>query len=98
MTQYLNELKHAVDDALAKGVTTEFLMRGIIDILEDNPNAQPQKQEELAKMIPDTRYKKARAELGEARRKVQKLNEENNALTMRVKQLEMEKRTWSGKY
>jgi len=91
MTQYLDELKAAIDDALAKGVTTDFLMQGIMDVLEDRPNAQPEPQEQLAKMMPDTRYKKCRAELVEARKKIQRLNEENNALTMRVKRLEMER-------
>jgi flagellar biosynthesis chaperone FliJ len=88
MTQYLNELKNALDDALAKGVTTDFVMQGITDMLEESPNAQPEAQPELAKMIPDTKYKKCRAELMEARKKIQRLNEENNALTMRVKRLE----------
>jgi hypothetical protein len=60
-------------------------------MLEDRPNAQPEPQPELAKMIPDARYKKVRLELAEARKKIQKLNQENNALTMRVKMLEMER-------
>lgn len=72
MTQYLNELKNAVDDALVKGLTTEPLIQGIIDVLEDRLNAQSEVHEELANMIPDTKYKKARAELGEARSKAQK--------------------------
>jgi hypothetical protein len=74
-------------------------VQGIIDVLDDKPNAQPEVQEELAKMVPDTKYKKARAEFGVARRKVQKLNEANNALTLRVKQLGMEKKSaWGRKY
>ncbi|KAF2034596.1 hypothetical protein EK21DRAFT_56136 [Setomelanomma holmii] len=91
MTQYLDEFKNAIEDALAKGVTTEFLLQGIADQLEEKPNAQADQHPELPKMIPDTRYKKARAELIEARKKIQKLNEENNALTMKVKRLEMER-------
>lgn len=90
MMQYLDELKNAIDDALAQGVTIEFLLRGITDQLDDKPNALPEQHPELPKMIPDTRYKKARAQLIEARKQIQKLNDENNALTMKVKRLEME--------
>jgi hypothetical protein len=88
MTEYLDELKAAIDDALANGVDTEFLIRGMTDILEDKPNAQPEAQPMLAKMIPDTKYKKVLAELAEAREKVRKLNEENNALVLQNKRLE----------
>lgn len=91
MTQYLDELKNAIDDALARGITTDFLLEAISDILEDKPNAQPEPQPELAKMMPDTKYKKVRAELAAAKLKIQKLNAENNALTMQVKRLEMER-------
>jgi hypothetical protein len=91
MTQYLNELKNAIDDALIKGITVDFLMQGIVDMLQEQPNAQPEQQPELAKMIPDTKYKKVRAELAEAKKKIQKLNEENNALAIKVKRLEMER-------
>jgi regulator of replication initiation timing len=58
------------------------------DILEDKPNAQPEVQPVLAKMIPDTKYKKVLAELAEAREKIRKLNEENNALVLQYKRLE----------
>ncbi|KAF1920240.1 hypothetical protein BDU57DRAFT_534037 [Ampelomyces quisqualis] len=91
MTQYLDELKAAVDDALARGVTLEFLMQGVNDMLEDKPNAQPEAQPARVTMMPDTKYKKVRGELAEAQKKIQKLNEENNALTMKVKRLEMER-------
>jgi small-conductance mechanosensitive channel len=91
MTEYLDELKTAIDAALAEGVTMDFLMQGITDMLEDKPNAQPEPQPELAKMMPDTKYKKVRAELADAKAKIRKLNEENNQLTMKVKRLEMER-------
>lgn len=90
MTQYLDEIKHAIDDALTNGVTTEFLLQGYQDILDDKPEAQPQQQPERVKMVPDTKLKKVKGELVEAQKKVVKLNEENNALALRVKQLEME--------
>jgi small-conductance mechanosensitive channel len=91
MTQYLDELKVAVDDALARGVTLEFLIQGINDMLEDKPNAQPEPQPARVTMMPDTKYKKVRAELAGAQRKIQRLNEENNALMLKVKRLEMER-------
>lgn len=69
MMQFLDELKSAIDDALTKGVTTDFLMQGISDIFEDKPNAQPEPQPKLAKMIPDTRYKKVKADSWRRRRR-----------------------------
>jgi regulator of replication initiation timing len=39
-------------------------------------------------MMPDTKYKKVNAELAEAKEKMQKLNEENNALMLQNKRLE----------
>jgi hypothetical protein len=90
MTQYLDELKNAIDDALTKGVTTDFLIQGIEDILDDKPEAQPEKQPERVKMVTDTKYKKVKAELAEAQIKIFKLNGENKSLALRVKQLESE--------
>jgi hypothetical protein len=89
MTEYLDELKAAIDNALVNGIDMDFLIEGMTDILDEKPNAQPEPQPELAKMIPDTKYKKAKAELVEAREKIRRLNEENNALTLRIKRLEM---------
>jgi regulator of replication initiation timing len=39
-------------------------------------------------MMPDTKYKKVKAELAEAKEKVRKLNEDNNALMLQNKRLE----------
>jgi hypothetical protein len=88
MTEYLDELKGVIEDALTNGVDTDFLIQGMADILKDKPNAQPEAQPVLAKMIPDTKYKKVLAELAEAREKIRKLNEENNALVLQNKRLE----------
>jgi hypothetical protein len=89
MTEHLNELKAAIDDALAEGIDTEYFIRGITDMLEDKLNAQPEAQPELAKMMPDTKYKKVKVELAEAREKIRKLSEESNVLMLQTKRLEM---------
>jgi small-conductance mechanosensitive channel len=91
MTQYLDELKNAIENALAEGVTVDFITQGIVDMLKEEPNAQPDPQPEVVKMIPDTKLKQVQAELAEAKKRIQKLNEENNALALKVKRLEMGK-------
>jgi len=91
MREYLDELRDVIGDALARGISTEFLLEGITDMIDGNHNSQTNPQPKLAKMMPDTKYKKVCADLAEAKKKIQKLNEENNALTMRVKRLEMER-------
>jgi hypothetical protein len=88
MSLYLDELAAAVDDGLAKGVTMDFLIAGVEDLLEENPNAQTENKEERVKMMPDTQYKKVKAELKEAKARIKELNEENNALVMRLKKAE----------
>ena len=70
-------------------MTTDFLIQGYEDALNDSPNAQPEKQPDRVRMVTDTKYNKVKLELKEAREMVAKLNKENNALTMRVRQLEM---------
>jgi hypothetical protein len=40
-------------------------------------------------MMPDTKYKKVKAELAEAKEKVRKLNEDNNALMLQNKRLDV---------
>jgi hypothetical protein len=86
MTQYLDELRVALDDALAQGVTLAFVTLG----LEDDVDAIKEVQPEKVKMMPDTKYKLVRAELALAKEKIRALNEENNGLILRVKKLEME--------
>jgi hypothetical protein len=91
MREYLDELRDAINDALARGISTEFILEGVTDMIDGKPNSQTDPQPRLAKMMPDTKYKKVCADLAEAKKKIQKLNDENNALTMRVKRLEMER-------
>jgi hypothetical protein len=65
------------------------LIEGVKDQLEENPNAQTESKEERVKMMPDTQYKKVKAELKEANARIKKLNEENNLLVMRLKKAEI---------
>jgi hypothetical protein len=60
-------------------------------MIENRPNARPEPQLGLTKMMLDTKYKKVRAELAEAKLKIQRLDEENNALALRVERLEMDR-------
>jgi DNA-binding transcriptional MerR regulator len=92
MMQFLNELKAALEHALAEGVDADFLIQGITDLLEEKPESLPAPKPERVRMIPDTKYKKVKAELVEANKKIQKLNEENNSLALYIKRLEADRR------
>ncbi|KAF9692398.1 hypothetical protein EKO04_009447 [Ascochyta lentis] len=91
MIQYLDELKAALEQALSEGVDADFLIQGISDLLEEKPEIQPAPKPERVLMMPDTKYKKVKAELVEANRRIQKLNEENNSLILYVRKLEAER-------
>jgi DNA-binding transcriptional MerR regulator len=91
MTQFLDDLKAALDHAMAEGVDANFLIQGIADLLEEKPENQPAPKPERVRMVPDTKYKKVKAELAEAKKKIQKLNEENNNLVLYIKKLESER-------
>lgn len=91
MTGFLDELKAALEDAISQGVDEAFLIQGMDDLLQEKSEAQPAPKPERVRMMPDTKYKIIKAELKEANAKIQKLNEENNALTMRVRKLEAER-------
>lgn len=90
MTAYLDELKAALTHAMSEGVDANFLIQGMEDILKEKPEAQPAPKPERVLMVPDTKYKKVRAELTEANKKIQKLNEENNSLILYIRRLEAE--------
>jgi hypothetical protein len=85
MSLYLDELTAAIDDGLAKGVSTEFLIAGIEDLLKEDLDARTEDRGERVRMMPDTQYKKVKAELKEAKARIKELNEENNALVLRLK-------------
>jgi hypothetical protein len=87
MSQYLDELRTALDDALTQGVTLAFVSLEV----DDGADVVREVQPERVKMMPDTKYKLVRAELALAREKIRALNEENNGLVLRVKRLEMER-------
>ncbi|KAJ4988328.1 hypothetical protein SVAN01_06106 [Stagonosporopsis vannaccii] len=91
MTGFLDELKTALEDAIIQGVDADFLKQGMDDLLQGKPGTQPAPKPERVLMMPDTKYKKVKAELKEANARIQKLNEENNALTMRIRKLEAER-------
>lgn len=90
MTAYLDQLKAALTHAMSEGVDANFLIQGMEDILKEKPEAQPAPKPERVLMVPDTKYKKVRAELTEANKKIQKLNEENNSLILYIRRLEAE--------
>lgn len=70
---------------------TEFLIKGMADLLEESPESQPEPKPERVLMVPDTKYKKVKTELAEANRKVRRLKEENNSLVLYIKTLEAER-------
>lgn len=90
MTGYLDELKSALIQAVSEGVDAKFLIRGMEDVLEEKPEARPAPKPERVLMVPDAKYK-VRAELAEANKKIQKLNEENNSLILYIRQLDAER-------
>ncbi|KAH6612440.1 hypothetical protein C7974DRAFT_77877 [Boeremia exigua] len=93
MTALLNELKAALDDALAGGVDLDFLIQGMVDLLEDKPVGQsaPKTEPEPVLTVPKWKLEKVEAELAEAKEKIRRLNEENNSLVMANKKLESDR-------
>jgi hypothetical protein len=90
MAVLLDELSAAVEQALAEGVTEAFVTKGLRDIALDVPEARVAPKPEKVKYIsiPEARLIKLKGELAEAHGRIAKLNEENNALALRVKKLE----------
>ncbi|KAF2630843.1 hypothetical protein BU25DRAFT_334795 [Macroventuria anomochaeta] len=91
MTQFLDELRAALEHAMSEGVNANFLIQGMADLLDEKPETQPAPKPERVLMMPDTKYKKVKAELAEANKKIQKLNEENNSLILYIRKLEAER-------
>ena len=91
MTQLLDELKAALEQALSEGVDANFLIQSMSDLLDDKPETQPAPKPERVLLMPDTKYKKVVAELADAKKKIQQLNEENNSLILYIKKLEAER-------
>ena len=91
MTQLLDELKGAIEDACSKGVTLDFVIQGLTDVIEEKPDALPAPKPEKVRMVTETMYKKVKEELKAANEKIGRLNHENNVLAMKIKQLEMQR-------
>ncbi|EFQ87412.1 hypothetical protein PTT_17127 [Pyrenophora teres f. teres 0-1] len=89
----LDRLRNGVEDALGKGVTVDFLIQGMRDMLEEKPDATPAPKPEPVKMVSGARHKALVDALSAEREKNRKLNEENNRLAMLLKQYEMRERS-----
>ncbi|KAF1945515.1 hypothetical protein EJ02DRAFT_396368 [Clathrospora elynae] len=87
----LESLKSGIDDALTQGVTIDYLIRGVRDILEENPDATPAPKPAPVKMVSETRFKNVWDELQAEKDKNRKLNEENNVLAMKLREYERSK-------
>jgi hypothetical protein len=82
----LDNLKSGVDAALEDGVTIEFLIQGLKDVLNENPDATPAPKPVPAKMVSEKRFKAVLEELRNEKDKNRKLNEELNRMTLEFKQ------------
>lgn len=94
----LDDLKSGVDGALERGVSTDFLIQGLKDALEDKPDATPAPKPVPPKPVPpkmvsEKWFKTALDELRNEKEKNQKLNEENNRMALELKQYQMRERS-----
>ena len=92
----LDKLKAGIDDALDKGVTIDFLIQGMRDILDEKPDATQASKVVPVNMVSGVRHKAVVEALAAEKEKNQKLNEENNRLAMQLKQYEMRERSTTG--
>jgi hypothetical protein len=81
----LDDLKAGIDGALEKGVSVEFLIEGLRDILNEKPDATPSHKPEPNRLVPEKHLKKALEELRNEKDKNRKLNEENNLITLELR-------------
>jgi hypothetical protein len=89
----LDDLRTGIDNALKDGVGIDFIIRGLRDVLEDKPDATPAPKEAPVKMVSEKRFKKVWDDWKSEQEKNRKLNEENNRLTMELKQYQMRDRS-----
>ncbi|KAI2482998.1 hypothetical protein Ptr902_05315 [Pyrenophora tritici-repentis] len=89
----LDRLRAGIEHALNTGVTVDFLIQGMKDMLEEKPDATPAPKPEPIKMVSGARYKAVVDALAAEKDKNRKLNEENNRLAMLLKQHEMRDRS-----
>ena len=85
----LDNLKAGIDGALEMGVTVEFLIEGLKDILNEKPDATPAPKVEPNRLVPEKRLQRYLEELRIEKDKNRKLNEENNRLILELKQYKM---------
>jgi hypothetical protein len=89
----LDNLKAGIEHALADGVGIDYIIRGLRDIVEEKPDATPAPKTAPVKMVTETRYKKVWDDWKAEQEKNRKLNEENNRLTLELKQYQLRDRT-----
>lgn len=70
MMQLLDALRDVLEQAMSEGVDANFLTQGIIDLPDEKPETQPAPKPERSRMVPDLKYKKVKAELAEANKKI----------------------------
>jgi hypothetical protein len=85
----LDDLKAGIDGALGNGVSVDFLIEGLKDVLNENPDATPAHKPEPNRLVPEKRLKKVLGELRNEKDKNRKLNEENNRIILELKQYKM---------
>ena len=88
-----DDLKSGVDGALERGVSTDFLIQGLKDALEDKPGATPAPKPVPPKMVSEKRFKTVLDELRNEKEKNRKLNEENNRMALELKRYQMRERS-----
>jgi hypothetical protein len=89
----LDNLKAGIDNALKDGLGIDYIIRGLRDILEEKPDATPAPKQAPVKTVSETRYLKVWNDWKAEQEKNRKLNEENNRLTLELKQYQMRDRS-----
>jgi hypothetical protein len=82
----LDDFKTGVDGALKMGISIDFLIQDLKDALDEKPDATPAPKPVPAKMVSEKRFKTVLEELRKEKDKNRKLNEENNHITLELKQ------------
>jgi hypothetical protein len=86
----LDSLRTSIDNALKQGVTIDYLIRGLNNMLNEKPKATSAPKPERAKTVPEARYNRLQEELAAEKEKIKKLNEESNCLVLASKKVHEE--------